>query len=97
MKDEKTTTPIIQLISLIMFVGGAVVTALMVAQAFALKGTTLAGFFVLSCTAIFGVSGVTVARSSGENAWSGGAIGGCLGALISVVSYFCTRHYSWWQ
>ncbi len=97
MKDEKSAAPILQVLSLLMFVGGSTVTALMLAQAFVLKGTALAGFFVLSCTAILGISGVVVARSSGDNGWTGGAIGGCLGAIISVVAYFCTRHYSWWQ
>lgn len=97
MKGEKSAAPIIQVLSLLMFVGGAVVTALMVAQAFALKGTALAGFFVLSCTAVLAIGGVVVARSSDDNGWTGGAIGGCLGAVIAVVAYFCTRHYSWWQ
>ncbi len=97
MKGTKSGSGLVEVFSLLMFMGGTVVTLIMLAQAFAFKGTLLAGYFVLSCAGVLGATGAVITRSSGDNAWLGGALGGCLGAFISVVIYFCTRHLNWWQ
>ncbi len=97
MKGLKQGTALIHFFSMFMFVGGAIVTLILVAQAFQLKGTVLAGYFVFSCAAVLGGFGLVIARAMEENPWMGGALGGMLGAIVSVVIYFSTRHFGWWQ
>lgn len=97
MKGIKPDTAVVEFFSMFMFIGGAVVTLIMVAQAFQIKGTLLAGYFVLSCAAVLGALGVLISRAMEENPWMGGALGGAFGALISVAIYFSTRHLGWWQ
>lgn len=97
MKGLKQGTALIHFFSMFMFVGGAIVTLIMVAQAFHLQGTALAGYFVISCAAVMGGFGVVIARAMEENPWLGASLGGSLGALISVIVYFSTRHFPWWQ
>lgn len=84
-------------LALLMFVGGALVTLSMMARAFALHGTALVAFVVVSCAVVLGLAGSLLLRTMGDKAWIGGIIGACFGAISAILVYSQTRHYDWWR
>jgi len=83
--------------ALVMFVGGALVTLMLVARAFNLHGMPLVAFVIASCTGVLGMAGTLLFRVMGDRPWIGAVVGGCFGALSAILVYCQTRHYPWWQ
>lgn len=83
--------------ALVMFVGGALVTLMLVARAFNLHGMPLVAFVIASCTGVLGMAGSLLFRVMGDRPWIGAVVGGCFGALSAILVYYQTRHYPWWQ
>ncbi len=84
-------------LSLLMFVGGALVTLMMVARSFQLHGTALIIYVVLACALVLGLAGSLMLRTLGDKWWIGAVMGGCFGAFSALLIYIQTRHYDWWR
>jgi hypothetical protein len=100
-KNSRTLGPsaVIMTFSLLMFVGGALATLMMVARAFELHGTALLTFVIGSCAVVLGMAGGLLLRTFGDNDkwWVGAGVGACFGAMSAVLIYLQTSHHAWWR
>lgn len=100
-KNSKALGPSALLLTaaLMMFVGGALATASMVARAFDIHGQALLIFVIASSAFILSLAGGLLVRTlgDGDKWWVGAGVGACFGAMGAVVVYLQTRHYAWWQ
>ncbi|MBZ0189415.1 MAG: hypothetical protein K8F91_24430, partial [Candidatus Obscuribacterales bacterium] len=66
-------------LALMMFIGGALVTLLMLARAFDMHGKILVGFVVGSCALVLSLAGSLMSRVVGDKSWVGAILGACFG------------------
>lgn len=101
--DEALNAPnvtigtIVSIGSLFMFIGGALVTLMLLARAFELHGQTLVIFVVASCSVVLGMAGYLIAKIMGDKPMIGAFAGALFGAVTSFVFYLQTKSYSWWM
>lgn len=100
-KNSKALGPSALLLTaaMLMFVGGALATASMVARAFDIHGQALLIFVIASSAFILSLAGGLLVRTlgDGDKWWVGAGVGACFGAMGAVIVYLQTRHYTWWQ
>lgn len=92
-----SSSAIISTLSLFMFVGGGLVTLMMLARAFELHGQVLVGFVIASSALILGLAGGLLLKIMDDKWWVGAIMGACFGAISAILVYYQTRHYQWWQ
>lgn len=102
--DERTAkgavfdlSALMTVMSLFMFVGGGIVTAIMLARAFDLHGQTLVAFIVAASSVVLGMAGALMLRSNGDKWWIGAMIGSSFGAMSALLIYAQTKNNIWWQ
>lgn len=82
--------------SLFMFVGGALVTLMLLARAFELHGNVLVTFVVVSCAVVLGMAGYLITKIMGDKPMIGAIVGALFGGISAFMFYLQTRTYSWW-
>lgn len=87
------------LLAMMMFVGGTGVSLMLVARSFELHGNILVAYVVVSAAAVLGMAGSFLCKILGDaERWLAGAVfGACLGAMSALIFYGQTRNYPWWQ
>ena len=96
-KTRITLGSIISLFALTMFVGGALVTLMMLARSFNMQGQALVGFVVMSCAFVLGLAGYLVTNFMGDKPVIGAFIGALLGGFSGFMFYTQTSTCSWWH
>jgi hypothetical protein len=85
--------------SLLMFVGGALATAMMVARAFDIHGQMLLVFVISSSAFILSMAGGLLVKTlgDGDKWYIGAGVGACFGAMSAVLVYMRSSNHPWWQ
>ncbi len=96
-KTRTTMGSVISLLALTMFVGGALVTLMMLARSFNIEGQTLVAFVVLSCALVLGLAGYLITNLMGDKPLLGAFIGALLGGFSGFMFYTQTASCSWWH
>lgn len=86
------------LLAMMMFVGGTAVSLMLVARSFELHGNALVAFVVVSAAVVLGMTGSFICKILGDaERWLAGAVfGACLGAMSALIFYGQTRNQGWW-
>lgn len=88
---------IISVLSLVMFIGGALVTLMLLARSFDMHGKALVIFVIASCAFVLGLAGYLVTRIMGDKPILGAFLGAMLGGFSGFLLYIQTKSYSFWQ
>ena len=92
-----TMGSILGLLSLTMFIGGALVTLMLLARSFEVHGMALVAFVLTSCALVLGLAGYLVTNLMGHKPALGAFIGALLGAVSGLMLYLTTKEMTWWQ
>ena len=92
-----TLGSIVSIASLFMFVGGALVTLILLAKAFELHGQALVVYVIGACALVLGLAGYLITNIMGDKPVIGAGVGFIFGGFSALVLYLQTQHYSWWQ
>ena len=96
-KERHLLGIVVSLFAVFSFVGGGLVSLLLLARAFDLHGYALLVFVIASCSVVIGMAGSLISRSMGDRWWLGALLGAITGLVGALVVYGRTSHYSWWQ
>lgn len=96
-RAKLTVGTLVSIFSLLMFVGGALVTFILLAKAFDLHGQLLVAYVIGASSLVLGLAGYLITNIMGDKPIIGAAVGFIFGGFSAFVLYLQTQNYSWWQ